>query len=168
MEAFIGYSAAITTIILLIITVVSVIKGAPFVGTSAKSVKRMVDLAGTLKGKIMADLGSGDGRVVIEFARSGAIAHGFEINPFLAILSKIRIRRLGLQKKAHIHWSNYWRSSFKEFDIVTLYGINYIMAALEEKLQKELRSGARVVTYVYKFPYWKMTAESGCVYLYQR
>jgi len=62
-------------------------------------------------GERMADLGSGDGRILIEFAKKGAIAEGYEINPVLVFIARMKIRRLGLEKKARVFWKSFWRVS---------------------------------------------------------
>jgi len=43
------------------------------------------------------DLGSGDGRIVIEFAKRNYESYGVEINPFLVLLSKWKIKKEGLK-----------------------------------------------------------------------
>jgi hypothetical protein len=114
----------------------------------------------------MADLGSGNGKIVIEFAKRGAEAHGFEINLILVWISRMRIRKLGLQKKAFIHWKNFFKQDFSDFDIITSFQIIYLMPGLENKLKKELRKGAKVISNTWKFPHWKPKKRLGDVYLY--
>ena len=60
--------------------------GAAYEGSDAETIKKMIKMSGNLKGKRMVDIGSGDGRIVIEFARNGAKAEGYEINPLLVCL----------------------------------------------------------------------------------
>ncbi|MES0341538.1 MAG: hypothetical protein ABUK08_04405 [Candidatus Humimicrobiaceae bacterium] len=63
--------------------------GAPWVPTPYKIIKKMLKLAEVKPGDIVYDLGSGDGRVIIEAARSfGAKAVGIEIDPLRFIWAK--------------------------------------------------------------------------------
>ena len=63
------------------------LKGAIYDPSNNESVKKMVELAQIKPGEKSVDLGSGDGRVVIEFAKKGIQAHGYEINPLLVMIS---------------------------------------------------------------------------------
>ncbi len=104
-----------------------------------------------------ADLGSGDGRIVIALARQGAEAHGFEVNPVLTLISLRNIRRAGFHGRAFIHWKSFWRADLSRFDVVTLFQGSFVMRRLEAKVRKELAPGARVVSDYWGFP--TMTAE---------
>ncbi|EKD65056.1 MAG: hypothetical protein ACD_50C00204G0002 [uncultured bacterium] len=143
-------------------------KGAPFVPASRKNVETMVQLTGVAKGDKTVDLGSGDGRVVIAMAKQGVIAHGYEINPFLVLWSRLMILKNGLRGKAFIHWGSFWQVDLSSYDIVTLYGISYIMGKFEEKLKRELKPGAKVASNIFKFPSWRHLKEKNGVYLYKQ
>ncbi|HTZ41749.1 MAG TPA: methyltransferase domain-containing protein [Candidatus Omnitrophota bacterium] len=144
--------------------------GAPFQPISNKALKNMFRLAKVKKGDRIIDLGSGNGKIVIEFAKHGAEAHGYEINPLLVWISRRRIKNLGLQKKAFIHYGNFFNAPLGKFDIITSFQINYVMPDLEKKLQKELKKGAKVISDTWEFPNWKpkkkLSYGSGNVYLY--
>ncbi|KUK15484.1 MAG: Uncharacterized protein XD53_1085, partial [Petrotoga mobilis] len=128
---------------------------------------KMLELA-ELKGEeISADLGSGDGRVVIAFARKGIQAHGFEINPLLVLISKINIRRAGLKGKAFIHWKNFWKADLSKFDIITVFQVDFAMNELENKLKKELKPEAKVISNQWVFPNWKYSKYENGIYVYE-
>lgn len=127
----------------------------------------MVDLAGVQPGERAVDLGSGDGRIVIELARRGAEAHGFEVNPVLVLLSRRNIRRQGLEERAFIHWRSFWRADLSSFDIVTTFQVDFVMEKLENKLKRELADGARVVSHHWQFPTWPAQTVSGDMHLYR-
>ena len=74
--------------------------GAPYEGIREKPLRQMVKIANVKKGDTSVDLGSGDGRIVIAFAQKGIKATGYEINPFLVLYSRRKIRKLKLQNKA--------------------------------------------------------------------
>ena len=143
-------------------------KGAPFVPSRNKTVQKMVSLAGINAGDRAADLGSGNGKIVIAIARAGAEAHGYEINPLLVWWSRVSIRKAGLTGKAFIHTKNFWKEDLSGFNVITLYGIDYIMSGLEKKLKEELPSGARIVSNSFKFPNWPEILKEEGVYLYKK
>lgn len=114
----------------------------------------------------VADLGCGDGRVVIALAQTGAEAHGYEINPLLVWRAQRNIRRAGLQGKAFIHFKSYWEVDLGDYQVITLYGITYIMKGLEDKFAAELFPGTRVTSNYFEFPHWKKTKSEAGVHLY--
>jgi hypothetical protein len=144
--------------------------GAPFEPTKEKKVKKMIKLAKIKKTDKAVDLGSGDGRLVIALAKAGAKeAHGYEINPLLVFISRRRIKKARLQKKAKIHWANFWRTSLKDYDVVTLFQFPTIMKRLGKKLRRELKKGSRVVSYHWKFHNWKPSkVVDKDIYLYKK
>src|SRR5690242_17121198 len=77
--------------------------GGPYAPAALNRIETMVKLLKLKKGQKMVDLGSGDGRIVIEFAKRGIESHGYEINPILVFISRLKIKKLGLSNKAHIH-----------------------------------------------------------------
>jgi protein-L-isoaspartate O-methyltransferase len=143
--------------------------GAPFEPTDRDALNRMIRLSRVRKGDKVADLGSGDGRVVTEFAKIPRVkeAHGFEINPFLVVVSKMRIKKLGLEKKAFIHWKNMWGQNYREFDVISVFQISYIMERLGKKLKREMKKGSRIVSNVWKFPNLKLKKSENNVHLYR-
>jgi len=160
--------SSVLMIILIIFFLWPFLFGAPFEPTENKKVTKIIKLANVKKGDKAVDLGSGDGRIVIELAKRGAEAHGFEINPFLVLISRYNIKKAGLKGKAFIHWKNFWKISLKTYDIVTLFQFKTIMAKLEKKLQKELKKGSRVVSYYWQFPNWKASKKIENIWLYRR
>lgn len=143
--------------------------GAPFEPTNKKILRKMIEFSKVKKGEKIADLGSGNGRIVIEFAKLPNVkeVHGFEINPFLVWFSKRKIKKLGLQRRAFIHWKNFWNQNLSEFDIIIVFQIVFIMKNLGKKLKKELRKGSRVVSNTWKFPNWKAKKQGRDIYLYE-
>ena len=143
-------------------------RGAPYANTYPERIAEMLAVAGVKKGERAVDIGSGDGRIVIELARRGADAHGYEINPVLVLWSRYRIRRAGLADRAQIHLQDMWRHDYRDVDLVVSCQISYMMGRLEKKLRRELKPGARVVSNYFTFPTWKPAEKKGDVYLYKK
>ncbi len=127
-------------------------RGAVYVASTPEKTLLLVKLSRVVPGERAADLGSGDGRVVIALAQSGAEAHGFEVNPVLVLIAKRNIRRAGMQHMAFIHWKSFWRADLSRFDVLTVFQGSFIMKRLEAKVRKELAPGARVVSDYWGFP----------------
>ncbi len=142
-------------------------RGIFYVPSRQDKIKKMIELADIKPGELACDLGCGDGRLVIALAQAGAVAHGYEINPFLVILAKLKIRKAGYSSKAFIHWKNFWKEDFSKFDVIAIYGMNFIMKKLEKELKGNFRSGARVVSNAFPFPNWPPFQKTDRVYLYK-
>ena len=152
----------------MIVQMAAIMRSIPFVRTTPETVTRMVALCEIRDGHKAADLGSGDGRVVIALARAGAEAHGYEINPFLVLWSRFRVRRAGLSDRATIHWKSFWKHDFSSFRVVTVFGTLRVMERLEQKLRAELKPGARVVSNLFQLPTWPHLSKENSVYLYEK
>lgn len=147
---------------------IPVLNGAPYLPTSKERVKKMLDLSELKPGEILIDLGSGDGRILIEAAGRGAKAIGYEINPILVYLTWRKIKKLGLEHKAKIFWENFWKVDFKNADLITIFGASGIMKKLEKKLLKELKSGARICSYIFPLPNLTPIKKEEGIYLYRK
>jgi hypothetical protein len=141
--------------------------GAIYDPSSAAETQIMADVADVLPGEKAADLGSGDGRVVIALALKGAEAHGYEVNPVLVAISRRRIRQRGLAGRAFIHWGNFWRKNMSRYSLVTVFQVGFVMGRLESKLKKELAPGSRIVSHYWRFPGLTPEHARGSIYRYR-
>jgi ribosomal protein L11 methylase PrmA len=139
-----------------------------YVPAPEERIEKMLRLLEIRPGDKAVDLGSGDGRLVIALVKRGVETHGYEINPFLVWLSRWKINRAGLRDKAFIRWQNFWPEDLSRFSIVVVYAISFVMRDLEDKLRKELKAGAQVVSHYFAFPGWPETRREGEVRLYRQ
>ena len=143
------------------------LKGAPFVPMSKSNLRMLVKLADITSEERVVDLGSGDGRVVMEFAELGCKVDGFEINPLLVRSSRKKIKERGLEKTAVIFEKDFWDHDLSEYDIVVLFQVPYVLNKLEKKLKRELKPGSKVLSYSFKFPNWEAVDSRKNIYLYR-
>ncbi len=140
----------------------------PFVPSSTERLKTMIEMASVLPGEKAADLGAGDGRVVIALAKMGAEAHGYEIDPVLVQKALENIKEAGLSDKAFIHHQDFFGADLGEYDLLMIYGITSIMGKLEEKLEREMKIGARLVSNYFTLPTWDYEDKINDVLLYRK
>lgn len=117
---------------------------------------------------IAVDIGSGDGRVVIEMAKRGAKVVGIEKDPELVEISRKNILHSGLADQASIIQDNMWRQSYQSYTKVFFYQFKTIMKRMEQKLLSELPLGSKVVSNYWQFPNWQLTNNLHDIYLYTK
>jgi len=161
-------------------------RGAPYVRTKIRAMEvafsslKNVIPGQSFNSKTFADLGSGDGRAVIEAAKQGfRRARGYEINPFLYILSIMRSmvavgptcyfsgrNKFGKETMIFYSCGSFWHKNVSEADVVFVYGLNPMMERLQQKLQNELAPGSYVVSHVFRFPTWTPLVVQDNLFIY--
>ena len=118
----------------------------------------MLDLSGVGPSDVVYDLGSGDGRVIIEAARSyGARSVGVEADPVRVVYSRLAIFFRRLNSKSRVVWANFFHVDISEATVVTAFLTQRTNQRLKPKLLAELKPGTRVVSYVWTFDGWGPT-----------
>lgn len=129
---------------------------APFDPTPNEVVDRMLVLARLKKSDIVYDLGCGDGRVVIAAANKyGVHAVGFEIDPGLAKLARENARRAGVEKLVEIRQQDFLTANLSPASVVTLYLSYDGNLAVRPQLLRQLKRGARVISYTFDMGEWQ-------------
>jgi len=139
----------------------------PYFQTSRYRVETMVELAEIKPNVKAADLGSGDGRIVIAFAQKGVEMHGYETDRKLKLLSEENLMRANLTN-AFIHDKNFWQENLSPYDIICCYPMPTIMGRLERKLKEELKPGSRILLNYFPFKHWKLKNMKDNIFLYIR
>lgn len=148
-------------------------RGAPWVPTKKKDVVRFLKLAKIKPGSKMCDLGCGDGRIVCAAAKNGAKAQGFELSLLPYLLANIRRLFQKDKSRIKISYKDVWHSNLSDADIVYFFLMPKVYPKLKHKLENELKSGAKVITYVWPVEGWtpvKVDTAKGYpdLFLYQR
>ena len=112
-------------------------------------------LAAVKRGDILYDLGSGDGRILIAAAKIyGVKAVGFEMDPGLVKLARENVRKEGIEELVEIRQQDFMTADLSAASIVTLYLSTDGNLAVKPKLMRELKPGARVVSYTFDMGDW--------------
>jgi cyclopropane fatty-acyl-phospholipid synthase-like methyltransferase len=133
---------------------------APFVASPLKVVRKMLEYSGLKPGETLYDLGCGDGRIVIMAAEEfGAHAVGVDINKKLVSEARKKASSLDLDDRLEIIHGNIFDIDLHPADVVTMYLTTGANEKLRPKLERELKSGARVVTHDFSIPGWAQTKD---------
>src|SRR4030042_5465352 len=120
-----------------------------------------------LEGETVVDLGSGDGRLLFASAKKGAKAIGYEINPFLVVLTRIHASLKGLSENIRVYKKNLWQADLKSADVIFVYGRKKTMQKFEDFVYKNAKKDTRIVVNTNPFPNKKPQKEENNIFLYK-
>lgn len=150
-------------LVFMVYTLYAMFKGAPYVPLARENVTTMIQTADLQPTDIFFDLGSGDGRLLRAASPLVKECVGIEINPLLYYWSKFLCRRY---KNITVKRQDLWTVDMRAADVVSLFFIAHKMDKLGIKLNEELKPGARVVSYGFKFTTLQPARRNGKVCLY--
>jgi predicted RNA methylase len=128
---------------------------APFVPSPQEIIERMLEIAQIKPYEVVYDLGCGDGRILITAVQKyRAKSVGVEIDSKIAAQASETIHKLGLQNHARVVRANVFDVDLSPADVVTLYLTTTFNEKLRPKLEKSLKSGARIVSHDYGIRGW--------------
>jgi 16S rRNA A1518/A1519 N6-dimethyltransferase RsmA/KsgA/DIM1 with predicted DNA glycosylase/AP lyase activity len=148
----------------LLINTLGFLIGAPYAPTPNKNVKQLLKELKLTKKDVVYDLGSGDGRLLIEVSKFKAQAIGFEINPFLYLFTLYRIKQI---IRAKVYLKDFWKQDLSNATIIFAFILPQFMSRLEKKLASEVKPGTKVITYLANLPKKPIKSFSGFnIYLF--
>lgn len=120
--------------------------GAPYVPTLKAQTKDILAIRKFKKTDVFVDIGSGDGVVLRVVAPHCKKATGYELSPWLVVVSKLLSRR---QKNISIQWANMWRVNLPPDTTVVYTFLNgKYMTRMENKLQKHVNATGDSIDFV--------------------
>jgi len=123
-----------------------------FVPTPSDVAARMLVLANVAKGDVVYDLGSGDGRLLIEAAKQyGCRAVGIEIKHELCELSRERARQAEVSRLVTIREEDLFQSNFDDATVVAIYLFPGLLERLKPKFE-QFKPGTRIVSHQFAIP----------------
>lgn len=141
--------------------------GAPYVPTMKKQVAQIMKIRPLKKGDVFVDIGSGDGIVLRSAAKTGARAIGYELSPYLWLVSKIACKG---QKNIDIRFGNFWPVELPaDTTVVYTFLSSRHMPKLHQKLQKHVDKNGQPISFIsYGFQIKDREAKKklGPMYLY--
>jgi SAM-dependent methyltransferase len=128
---------------------------APFITTPSDVVVHMLRFAGAGPADLVADLGSGDGRIVIAAAKEfGARGLGIELDPKLVEESRRNAAAARVADRVRFVHGDVLRADFSKASVVTVYLLPSLINRLQPRLLDELEPGTRIVSHAFAMVGW--------------
>jgi tRNA A58 N-methylase Trm61 len=115
----------------------------------------MLEVAAVSEGDMLYDMGSGNGAVLLMATRDfGAKCVGIEMRKDLVEKALEEARKHKVGDRIKILNANVFETDISDADVVTLYLTSSGNLKLRSKLEKELKSNARVVSHDFEISGW--------------
>ncbi|MFH0854325.1 MAG: hypothetical protein V1891_02435 [bacterium] len=175
MQTFILSIIIIISLIVGITTAVAAKSFAPWLPCRNKDLERIFKIADLKNNEIFYDLGCGDGKTIIYANKHyKAKAIGLELSLPLFLICKIR-QFFNNDMNIIFKWKNFFNENISKADVIYFFGVpSTIKTKLKTKIEKEAKTGARVISYVFKVEGWKPiiadkpTDKDLAIYMYKR
>lgn len=142
--------------------------GAPYVPTLGDQIKQIIKIRKLTKKDVFVDVGSGDGVVLRAAAQKVSRAVGYELSPWLWLVSVLMCRRYG---NITVKFGSFWEKDLPSDTTVVYTFLNgKFMPRLERKLQAHVDKhgrGISFITYGFEVAGRKPKKSEGPIFLYE-
>lgn len=160
------FLSALIAFFLFIMMISTVFLRVPFLPTHKKQARLVIELAQIGPGDQVIDLGSGAGRLLLLAAKTGAQAIGYELNPLLYIWTKFVAYVLGY-KNIQVYFKSIYLADLNKADVVFTFLSPQHMRKLADKLNQELKPGAKILSYAFSLPGRQPTTKQEGIFIYR-
>jgi SAM-dependent methyltransferase len=130
---------------------------APWVPSNRSDLKRIHTLSKLKPGQTFLEMGCGNGRVCRYIAKKNPKANviGIELAFPFYLFTKIQVFFCG-PKNLTILWGNALKHDIPNIDVIYVYGLTKtINAKLKTKIENEMKTSGKFISYVFPFKKWK-------------
>ncbi len=138
--------------------------GAPYLPTLTPQVDIALDLLNLKPGDTLIELGSGDGKVLLAATRRGLRVTGYELNPILVVISRIRTCRY--RDSVTIVWGNFWNKEWPSAEGIFSFVLKKQMPKLDSRIQTTCGKPTLLACFGAPIPSKKPKQKRQGVYLY--
>jgi SAM-dependent methyltransferase len=128
----------------------------PYEPSPNRVVSEIVKLAELRSGDVVYDLGCGDGRIVIAAVKTpGVRGVCIDIDPERIRESRENARAAGVSERIDFRTQDLFEADIADATVVTLFLWPQVNLKLRPKLQRDLRPGTRVISYMHDMGDWR-------------
>lgn len=152
---WISLLAVVIILIIAIPTFYGFFGAAPIFYSPTKAIEEALEFIKPAAGEKFYDLGMGNGRVLAIAANKFKLnVFGFEMSPIVYWLARINLFFRGV-KSDNLRLCNFYNQDLSGADIVFCFLSPFAMEKLRPKFERELKSGARVISYAFRINNWQ-------------
>jgi len=133
---------------------VIILGNAPYVPSSKKLIKKILEEVDFKTGGKVYELGCGNAKFLRELVKKRnvqAIGYEYFIIPFL----QAKLSNFISKKKIKVFWQNFFKADLSQADYIFCFLMTKEMERLKEKLKKELKPGAIIISHAFTFKDWQ-------------
>lgn len=138
--------------------------GAPYLPTLKPQVRAALELANVKPGETLLELGCGDGKILLAAAHVGVKSVGYELNPILALIA--RIRTLKYRKTVKVIWGNFWFKPLPPAEAIFVFLLPKYMKKLDTKIMQSKQKPVKLVSFAFEVPGKVAVTSKDGVFLY--
>lgn len=132
----------------------------PFVPATTIQVNNVMRALRGRSGSLL-DIGSGDGRIVIEASRHGFQSTGVELNYWLVLYSRYKAWKEGQWQSTAFLKKDLWKTDMSKYDNIVIFGADTLMKDLEDKFDREITDSCQVMAARFPLPSWEPVSVIG-------
>ena len=125
---------------------------AVFFPSSKRMIDVVIDFSRIKKNDVFYDLGSGDGRILVEAAKKNIKVIGVEKNPLLNWFARKRVKNF---KNIKIIQGDIFKQKINDASIIVAYLSQKVTEKLQVKIEKEVKKGTRIILIDHEFLNWE-------------
>lgn len=123
-----------------------------FFPSSKAMIKTVIEFANIKDGDVLFDLGSGDGRILAEAAKFKIRVVGIEKNRILNWIARKRLKKF---ENVEIIERDIFEQNLSDATIIVAYLSRELTYELQEKIEKEVKKGTKIIIIDHIFRGWK-------------
>jgi len=147
--------------------------GVPFISLPKKDWLHLCRSADLKSNQVVYDLGCGKANLLLTAVKNYDVRGvGYEISLWPYLWAHLKSWKY--KNRIELHLKNFFKADLSRADVIFCYLFPETMAKLEEKFEKELSPGSKVVAYAFKLPnrqpdkiIEKPGTKMGIIYVYQ-
>lgn len=133
-----------------------------FFPSSREMIKIVMEFADLKKRDVFYDLGSGDGRILVEAAKAKIPVVGVEENRFLNWIARRKTKHL---ENVKIIQGNLFEQDISKATVIVAYLSRRLTHELQKKIKKETKKGTRIILIDHVFKSWEPVKMKKCFWL---
>lgn len=139
--------------------------GPPYLPTLTPQMHLALDMLKLKKGETLLELGCGDGKVLVAAAKRGLNVVGYELNPLLVVVCRVRTWRY--RRQVRVVWGNFWTVTWPPADGIFGFVLPRYMQKLDKRIVQWHTKPIKLASFAFAIPGRTPQRTKNGVFLYE-